>query len=292
MRDRLRTPGVWFFTNSMTVPDAASFAQRVESLGYSALWLPETTGRDPFAHAAFLATETTDLVFATGIANLYHRHPGMMKQCAITVSEQSGGRFLLGVGVSHAPIVTGIRGIDYARPRAMMEQYLTGMAESPYTGVQPDEPVPTVIAALGPRMLGVARDLADGAHPYWTIPEHTAQAAEILGPDKHLCVEQKVVLCTDPSAAREAARGQVGQYATLPNYRNNWLRMGFTDDEIDHKADRFVDAVVAWGDENALQARVQAHYDAGATHVCIQPVHPDAPMGTPDWNALEALAPR
>ena len=292
MLDQLRTPGVWFFTNAMTVTEAADFAGKVESFGYSALWLPETTGRDPFAHAAYLATQTSDLIFATGIANLFHRHPGMMKQCAITVSEQSGNRFLLGIGVSHAPIVADLRGLDYSRPLAAMKDYLAGMDASPYTGVKPEVLPPTVIAALGPKMLGVARDQADGAHPYWTTPEHTAMAAEALGPDKMLCVEQKVVLSTDPTVAREAARTQVGQYATLPNYRNNWLRLGFTDDEIDQKDNRFVDAVVAWGDADTIQARVKAHYDAGATHVCIQPVHPTAPMGTPDLNALEALAPR
>ena len=139
-------------------------------------------------------------------------------------------------------------------------------------------------------MTELARDAADGAHPYWTTPEHTAESREILGPDKLLCVEQKVVLSTDPSVARELAGQAVGTYADLPNYRNNWRRLGFSDDEIDRREPRFVDAVVAWGDADAIRVRLQAHFDAGATHVCIQPLSPDG-FGQIDWSCLEALAP-
>jgi probable F420-dependent oxidoreductase len=139
-------------------------------------------------------------------------------------------------------------------------------------------------------MLELARDQADGAHPYWTTPEHTARAREILGPDKLLCVEQKLVLSTDADQARSAAIGALSLYADFPNYRNNWLRLGFTAEEIDTRADRFVDALVGWGDAEALAARVREHYDAGATHVCVQPIHPEG-APTPDWNLLEALAP-
>ena len=285
--------GVWFFTDGQSARDAADFAQRIESLGYSALWIPETLGRNPFAHAAYLFTETTNLVIATGIANIYHRHPGMTLQSQKTLAEQSGGRFLLGIGVSHAPLVAGGRGLEYKKPVATMRQYLEDMAGSTYTAVPPATEPKTVIAALGPKMLELARDKADGAHPYWTTPEHTAQAREILGPDKLLCVEQKVVLETQPSVAREAARGALAMYASLPNYRNNWKRLGFSEEEIaeDGGCDRFIDAVVAWGDEQALNDRVRAHYDAGATHVCIQPVRAGGARGEIDWKALEALAP-
>jgi probable F420-dependent oxidoreductase len=140
-------------------------------------------------------------------------------------------------------------------------------------------------------MLALSAELADGAHPYWTTPEHTATAREIMGPDALLCVEQKVVLSTDAETARAAGRDALGLYAELPNYRNNWKRLGFTDAEIDDRADRFIDAVVAWGDADALNERVQAHYDAGASHVCVQPVHPEGRFGSPHWEALEALAP-
>jgi probable F420-dependent oxidoreductase len=288
----LQTLGVWYFTDAMSAPEAATFAQRVESLGYSTLWLPETTGRDPFAHIAFLSNETSSLRFATGIANVFHRHPGMMKQVANTLAEQTGDRFLLGLGVSHGPLVAGLRKLDYSKPLTQMRTYLEGMDASPYSARKPDAAPQRVLAALGPKMLALSAELADGAHPYWSTPVHTAEAREILGPDKLLCVEQKIVLTTDASAARAAASLALGVYDKLPNYRNNWLRLGFTDDEIDQRAPRFVDAVVAWGDESAIRARIVEHYDAGATHVCIQPLSPDpAEPYRLDVRALEALAP-
>ncbi|MCU0261927.1 MAG: TIGR03620 family F420-dependent LLM class oxidoreductase [Ilumatobacteraceae bacterium] len=288
--DHLRTPGVWYFTDGMTAGQAAEFAGRVESLGYSALWLPDTIGRDPFAHIAWLASQTSSLVFATGIASIFHRHPGPMMQVANTLAEQTGGRFVLGLGVSHGPMVAGLRGLDYSKPLTQMRDYLAAMDASPYRAVGPQERPPRVLAALGPKMLELSRDAADGAHPYWTTPEHTAEARSILGPGKLLCVEQKVVLSTDAEQARAAGNAALSIYAALPNYRNNWLRLGFTDDEIERRDPRFVDAVVAWGDADAIRARVQAHYDAGADHVCIQPLSTEGPMAL-DWAALEALAP-
>jgi len=291
LRARLRTPGVWHFTESLPARAAAELAVRVESLGYSALWLPETVGRDPFAHIAWLASRTDSLVFATGIANVYHRHPGVMKQAALTLAEQTGGRFVLGLGVSHGPLVAGLRGLAYAKPVAKMREYLAAMDASPYAAVAPASPPPRILAALGPKMLALSAEASDGAHPYWTTPEHTAQARSILGPDKLLLVEQKVVLSRDAGAAREAGARALSMYAALPNYRNNWKRLGFREDEIEARAPRFVDAVVAWGSEDAIRARIEAHYAAGADHVCIQPV-PTSATETVDWKALEALAPR
>jgi probable F420-dependent oxidoreductase len=290
LQQRLETLGVWYFTDGMSVTDATEFARRVEQLGYSALWLPDTVGRDPFAHIAHLADGTSTLVFATGIASIFHRHPGPMKQAANTLAEQTGGRFVLGLGVSHGPMVEGLRKLDYSKPLSQMREYLATMDASPYSSTPPTTPVPRVIAALGPKMLELARDAADGAHPYWTTPQHTAQAREILGPDKLLCVEQKVVLSTDASAAREAAGRALAPYATLPNYRNNWRRLGFTEAQIENRDDAFVDAVVAWGDADAIRGRLHEHYDAGASHVCIQPVAVD-PAGGVDWSCLESLAP-
>jgi probable F420-dependent oxidoreductase len=290
IEDRLRTLGVWFFTDRMSIEEGGAFAARVEELGYSALWLPDTVGRDPFAHIARLAVGTSTLVFATGIASIFHRHPGPMKQAANTLAEQTDGRFVLGLGVSHAPMVAGLRKLDYSKPLAAMREYLAAMDESPYGAPLPAEPPKRLLAALGPRMLDLARDAADGAHPYWTTPEHTAEARRILGPEKLLCVEQKVVLSTDASAARQAAKQAIGGYAALPNYRNNWMRLGYTDEEIEQRDDRFVDAVVAWGDADAIAKRLQAHYDAGATHVCIQPLSTEG-FGHVDWACLEALAP-
>ena len=289
--DRLQTPGVWFFTDGMSAAEAAEAAARIEQLGFSALWLPETVGRDPFAHIAFLAEHTDSLILATGIANIFHRHPGPMKQAANALAEQTGQRFVLGLGVSHAPLVEGLRKLDYRKPLSQMRTYLEAMDASPYGAVEVEAP-PRLLGALGPRMLELARDQADGAHPYFTTPEHTRQAREILGEDKLLCVEQKVVLSTDADQAREIANKAIEMYAGLPNYRNNWLRMGLTEADIDQLSDRFIDATFAWGSESAIRARLQAHFDAGASHVCIQPVNPNGRMGALHWETLEALAPR
>ena len=290
MKDRIGTTGVWFFTERMAAPKAVEFARRVEELGYGTLWLPETAGRDPFAHAAHLAGATERLVFATGIASIHHRHPGAMKQAANTVSEQSDGRFVLGLGVSHAPFVTGLRGLAYDKPLSAMREYLEKMRDAPYFAVAPAEPPPVLLAALGPKMLELSRTHADGAHPYLTTPEHTATAREILGSDKLLCVEQKVVLTTDAETARSRARGALRTYLGLPNYFKNWFRLGYDESDLaDGGSDRLVDALVAWGDADTIRARITAHHDAGADHVCIQPIGTE--MGVPDDEALEALAP-
>ena len=283
--------GVWFFTDAMAAPAAAEFAGRVEALGYAALWIPETVGREPFAHSSWLLANTERLVVATGIANIYGRDP-LTSACAQkTLAEQSGGRFLLGLGVSHAPLVEGVRGHEYRRPVATMRSYLEGMAKASYMAVPPAEKPPTVIAALGPRMLELARDAADGAHPYLVTPEHTARAREILGEAPMLCTEQKVLLESDPARAREVARRALAMYLGLPNYRSNLLRLGFSESDVDGGgSDKLVDAIVVWGDEQAIRARVQAHLDAGASHVCIQPLHPQG-LPAPDERVLEALAP-
>jgi len=289
-RDKLTTTGVWFFTEGMSASEAAESVQRIESLGYSTFWIPETTGRDPFAHIAHLVGATDSLLFATGIANIFHRHPGAMKQAAHTLAEQSGGRFVLGIGVSHAPMVAGLRQLDYSKPLTQMKTYLEAMAASPATVPNVDEDPLVLLAALGPKMLELSATATDGAHPYWTTPTHTAQAREIMGPDALLCVEQKVILSTDEDAVRPAAAIQVDRYAALPNYRNNWKRLGYTDQQIDDKDPAFVDEVVAWGTAESIQARIDEHYAAGATHVCIQPVSTGDPRQL-DWQALEELKP-
>jgi len=283
--------GVWYFLDGMPAEAAAQAAQRIEKLGYSALWIPETVGRHPLVHAGWLLAHTSNLVIATGIANIYHREPGVTLAAQMTLAEQSGNRFLLGMGVSHKPLVEGVRGLDYGPPVATMRKYLEGMAAAPYNSQKPAETPPTVIAALGPKMLELARDKCTGAHPYFTSPDHTAMARDILGPDKWLCVEQKVVLETDPVKARELARPVAQIYTGLPNYRNNWLRMGLEESDFENGgSDRFIDATFAWGSVAQIQARIQEHFDAGASHVCIQPVNPNGQFGDLHWEALEALA--
>lgn len=289
-RARIGTYGVWASTDGIAVTEAVAFAQRLEGMGYGTLWLPETMGRDPFTHIAHLAGSATKLVFATGIANIHHRHPGAMLQATNALAEQTDGRFVLGLGVSHAPMVAGLRKLTYDRPLATMRAYLEGMDSSPYMSPAPAEPAPRLLAALGPKMLELAASHADGAHPYWTTPEHTATARSILGPDKLLCVEQKIVLSDDPQVARETAIGALAVYIGLPNYRNNWLRLGFTEDEISSHDPRFLDAVVAWGSEDSIRDRLQQHLDAGADHVCIQALTPGQPF-RPDETALQAFAP-
>ena len=283
--------GVWFFTDAMAAPMAADTAKRIEDLGFSALWIPETVGRNPFVHAAWLLANTSSLIVATGIANIYHREPGVTLAAQNTLAEQSDNRFLLGLGVSHKPLVEGLRGLTYGPPVATMRDYLAKMAVSPYAGPPPKERPSTVIAALGPKMLELASTKADGAHPYFTSPSHTKMAREAMGPDSLLCVEQKVVFETDPIQARSIARKSAQTYQRLPNYRNNWLRMGLDEADIDGDgSDAFIDATFAWGDIDAIKNRVQEHYDAGASHVCVQPVHPHGAMGEVDWRVLEALA--
>ena len=283
--------GVWYFFDGLPASAAAEAASRIEALGYSALWVPETVGRDPFVHASWLLANTSKLVIATGIANIYHREPGVMMQAQKTLAEQSGNRFVLGMGVSHKPLVEGLRGLNYGAPVPTMRGYLEKMAASPYTAVAPSEEPPTVIAALGPQMLKLARDKCTGAHPYFVSPDHTAMARGVLGPDKWLCVEQKVVLEADPAKARELARTVARIYLGLPNYRNNWLRMGLTEADLENGgSNKFIDATFAWGTVDQIRARLKAHFDAGATHVCIQPVNTNGVFGDLHWGALEALA--
>jgi probable F420-dependent oxidoreductase len=207
------------------------------------------------------------------------------------LAEQSEGRFLLGVGVSHRPMVEGLRGHNYGRPVATMRAYLEGMAAAPYAAPEPAEPPPTILAALGPRMLALSAELADGAHPYNVTPEHTAEARRILGPGKLLCPEVWVLLETDPAKARAAARQALAPYLRLDNYANNWRRLGFGDADLaGNGSDRLVDATVAWGNESRIRAAIQAHWDAGADHVCIQTIRPDGSR-LPDERLLAMLAP-
>ena len=283
--------GVWYFTDGMSSSDAASTARKIEELGYGALWIPETVGRHPFVHAAVLLENTTELVVATGIANIYHREPGVTLAAQQTLCEQSKGRFVLGLGVSHKPLVEGVRGLKYGPPVATMRKYLEQMKASPYAAVRPSETPRTVIAALGPMMLELAASEADGAHPYFSSPKHTKMARDIMGPDAMLCVEQKVILSTDRDQALQVARATARTYQGLPNYRNNWLRMGLDESDFDEDAsEKFIDETFAIGTLDDIQSRIVEHWDAGASHVCIQPVNPEGMSGGLDWRVLEAVA--
>ena len=283
--------GVWAPMDGMTAAEGAAFAQRVEGWGYAALWLPESRGRNVLAHSAWLLANTSELIIAPGIANIYARDPMAMANGQRGLNEQSGGRFLLGVGVSHAPTVTGLRGHTYGKPVATMRAYLEAMYAAPYLAPDPPERPLTIVAALGPRMMALTGELADGAHPYNVPPEHTAEARRILGPGKLLCPEVWVLLESDAEKARSAARQALGPYMRLDNYVNNWRRLGFTDEDFaGGGSERFIDANVAWGTEAAIRKRIQEHWDAGADHVCIQSINPDGSR-RPDEKILAMLAP-
>ena len=284
--------GVWVSMDSMTAATAPAFAKQVEERGYAALWIPESRGRNALVHSAWLLANTQRLIVATGIANIYARDPMAMANGQRGLNEQSDGRFLLGVGVSHRPMVQGVRGHTYGKPVTTMRAYLEGMRDAPYQAPMPREKPLTIVAALGPRMMALSSELADGAHPYNTTPEHTAEARAILGPDKLLCPEVWVLLETDRATARSAAREALARYLQLENYVNSWRRQGFGDDDLaGGGSDRLLDAMVAWGDEGAIRARVQQYWDAGADHVCIQPISPQSSRQAANETILDLLAP-
>ncbi|MEU8175669.1 TIGR03620 family F420-dependent LLM class oxidoreductase [Microbispora hainanensis] len=273
LRRRLGRTGVWL-SSLATVPaaEARKAAAEIEELGYPALWVGETPfGREAFTNAALLLSATRRLQVATGIANIYGRDPVAAANGAATLAEAWDRRFVLGLGVSHKPLVTP-RGHDYSAPFAYMRDYLDGMDQASIQ-VPLEEKPPRMLAALRRRMLELAARRAQGAHPYFVPPEHSAKAREILGPDPVLAPEQAVVVETDPGRAREIAREYASMYLALPNYTNNLRELGFSDDDFaGGGSDRLIDAIVVWGDPETIAERVRAHHDAGADHVCVQPL--------------------
>jgi probable F420-dependent oxidoreductase len=272
--------GVWLGPLSLRpAAETREFAPELEELGFGAIWFGEGVGtKECFTQAATLLCSTRRAVVASGIANVYARDPMAMANGARTLADAYPGRFLLGIGCSHAPSVAE-RGHDYARPLGTMAAYLDEMESATFRGAEPAEPAPVVLAALGPKMLALAGTRTRGAHPYFTPPEHTAMAREVIGPGPLLAPEQAFVLETDPARARAKAREHMTYYLVLDNYRRNLRRLGFGEDELDGGgSDRLVDAIVAWGDVDAVRDRVRAHLDAGADHVCVQAVGDD-PLG-------------
>jgi probable F420-dependent oxidoreductase len=287
---RLKKLGVWAATDGLSAADLSAFAKRVEAWGYGALWTPEAVGREVFSASAWLLANTSSLIVASGIANIYARDSLCAAAAQKGLNEQSGGRFLLGLGVSHIPLVQDLREHEYGKPVATMRKYLRAMADAPYNAVLPAAAPKTVLAALGPKMLELAAEQAQGAHPYNVTPEHTHQARAILGANKLLCVEQGAILEPTPAQARALARQFLSIYLGLPNYVNNWRRLGFTDaDFAGGGSDRLVDTLIAWGDEKAIRARIEEHWQAGADHVCVQSI---GPAGLPDERLLGLLAPQ
>jgi probable F420-dependent oxidoreductase len=258
-------------------------AAELDDLGYSALWLPDVGG-DVFASVDALLTATRRATVATGVLNLWMHAAEEAAARYHDIAATHGPRFLVGIGVSHASLIDAGEPGRYRRPLERMTAYLDGLDGAP-------EPVPVserVLAALGPRMLELARTRAAGAHPYLAGPDNTARARATLGPDPLIAPEQPVVLLEEAGRARDVARSHLAVYLTLPNYLNNLRRNGFGDDDFQSGgSDRLVDTVVAWGDEAAIARRVQEHRDAGANHVCIQVLTSDRlSLPSAEWRRL------
>jgi probable F420-dependent oxidoreductase len=281
--------GIWAHLDGEPMARAREHAAEIEALGYGALWTPEAVGRDVLVTSAAYLDATQRMVMATGIMPIYSRTAQTTNAAWHTIEEAHPGRFVLGLGVSHAPTVEGLQHTAYLPPLQAMRNYLDAMDGALYFGAQPAQPPRRVLAALGPKMLALAAEKADGAHPYNVTPDHTATAREILGPGKLLAVEQKVALETDADAARRIGRETLAIYLTLPNYTNNWKRLGFTDDDFANGgSDRLIDAMFAWGDEETIRRRVYEHLDAGADHVCVHIATSDGLAAVPDaeWRTL------
>ena len=272
--------GVWLGTiGALPAAEERSTVRELEAADYGTIWFGETPfSKEALSHAALILDATERVTVATGIASIWLRSPSSAASGAATLAEAHPGRFVLGLGVSHAPIVASI-GHDYTKPLTRMREYLDAMDASSYAGPLPADPAPRVLAALAPKMLELARDRTQGAHPYLVTPEHTVRARAILGVGPLLAPEQAFVLESDPVRARTVAREHLKVYLTLPNYAENWRRSGFDEADLaDGGSDRLVDALVAWGDESAVRERVEEHFAAGADHVALQALGED-PVG-------------
>ena len=240
-------------------------------MGFGAIWIPETAGRDPFVHSSLLLSATQKIVLATGIASIYSRDALAMASATRTLSEAFTNRFLLGVGVSHGPFVEVIRGHTWEKPLEHLSDYIENLKKAPFWAYQPEYEAPICIGALGPKALKLAAESTWGAHPYNVTPDHTVMARETMGKEAFLAPMVAVILETDSSKARELARKDLSIYLDLPNYRNNFLRIGFTEDDLSGGgSDRLLDAIRPWGDMQTISSKIIEHFDAGADHVCVQ----------------------
>lgn len=284
--------GAFCFLDAMTAEESVAFCRRVERMGYKVLWSPEAWGREPFAHGAYLLARTDRLIYATGIANIWVRDPVTMA-AAKTLAEIANNRFILGIGVSHRSLVEDLRGLKYAKPYSYMSQYIPRMKSALYRAVTPKTEPPLVIAALHPKMLALAAREAQGTHTYLCLPEHTARARALMGLEAWVCPSLIVILERYAAKARAHARQHLSFYAYQQNYQRILLAQGFSQADFDNGgSNRLIDTMVAWGSEEQIRDRIDAHFAAGANHVClIMPLRCDE-SGLPDERALEAFAPR
>jgi probable F420-dependent oxidoreductase len=277
LRESIDRVGVWSFAlEAQTAAEERDAAREIESLGYRAIWIPEAVdSREVFSQAGWLLASTERAVVASGIANIWARDAVASANGWRMLTDAYPGRFVLGLGVSHAGSV-GRRGSTYERPLTEMRRYLDAMDRAGSSAPAPETDPWRLLAALGPRMLELAAERTLGAHPYFVPVEHTAFARRRLGPEPVLAVEQTVVLETDAADARRLARRFAVDYLQTPNYANNLRRMGYTDQDLGGQgSDRVIDATIAWGDVDQISARVREHLEAGADHVCVQVVGED-----------------
>jgi probable F420-dependent oxidoreductase len=280
--------GVWSSQLRYGNPgESAEAAAELEELGFTALWIPDVGGPvlDSVAH---LLSSTKHTVIATGILNLWMHEPSDVAASYASLTKSHGERFLLGIGCSHAPLIDSKEPGRYRKPLAATRSFLDALDAA-------DQPVPVenrVLAALGPKMLELSATRARGAHPYLVTPDHTRQARDVLGDGPLLLPEQTVLLTEDRAEARAVGTDWLRAYLALPNYANNLLRSGFTQDDLASVSDRLFDAIIAWGDEEAIARRVNEHREAGADHVCVQALSAD-PREFPreQWRRLAAALP-
>ena len=273
--------GIWsgqFYGDRAEVTETAA---ELEELGYGTLWFPNRP--NAFELARDLLAATRNLVAATGIVSIWTHTAAEVAEAHHAITEAHPNRFLLGLGVSHPHLVDREQAGRYSRPVARMRTYLDQLDAAP----QPVPMAERMLAALGPRMLELARDRSVGAHPYLGTVEHTRRAREVLGPGGLLAPEQAVVLESDADRARAAAREHLSRYLRAPNYTNNWMRLGFTPDDLaDGGSERLVDALVAWGSPEAIRDRVEQHIRAGADHVCVQVITDGQGLPREQWRSL------
>jgi probable F420-dependent oxidoreductase len=284
------TVGIWTATHESLPPSqSGEIAGELESLGYAAMWIPEVRGREAFTNSALLLSATSSLKIATGIANIWARDAVNAANAAKTLSAAFAERFVLGLGVSHLPLVERLRGHHYETPLRAMREYLSAMDTAPMSSNEGQQRFARVLAALGPKMLQLAAEMTDGVLTYLVTPEHTAQAREAVG-DKFIGVEQAVVLGADRDEFLRRAHAHLEIYTGLDNYKNSWRRLGFGDEDfVRGGSTRLCDVMVVHGDEAAVLAKVNEHRRAGADHVCLQVL--GAEPGTPPIDEWRRLAP-
>jgi probable F420-dependent oxidoreductase len=264
------------------------FVREMERLGYGTLWYGESVAREAFGQGAIYLAATERLVIASGIANIWARDAAAMANGGRTLAEAWPGRFILGIGVSHAPSVR-MRGHEYSRPYSAMGEFLDAMASAPWRGPETEMP-PIVLAALGPRMVGLAGERTAGAYPYFTTSAHVREVRSILGPEPFLAADLPVVLAGDLAAARAIGDRHLAYYLGSANYRNNLLRLGWPESELEKPgSDELFRAIVAWGDLDGIAERVREHFDAGADQVVLNLVAAD--QSAPPLAELRQLAP-